>query len=55
MIDIIIWLLVGAFIGWNIPQPGWAIIGQAWIMNKLSGFSSNKNEPVKKKTTRGKK
>jgi hypothetical protein len=24
MLEAIIWGLVGAFIGWNIPQPEWA-------------------------------
>ena len=38
MLDIAIWVLIGAFIGWNLPQPGWAIIIQSWIMNKLSNF-----------------
>lgn len=24
MLDIVFWVLVGAFIGWNFPQPWWA-------------------------------
>jgi len=24
MLEAIFWLLVGAFIGWNLPQPEWA-------------------------------
>jgi hypothetical protein len=24
MTDILLWLAVGAFIGWNFPQPFWA-------------------------------
>jgi hypothetical protein len=24
MLDILLWLGVGAFIGWNFPQPFWA-------------------------------
>lgn len=25
MVDILFWILVGAFIGWHIPAPTWAI------------------------------
>jgi hypothetical protein len=24
MLDIIFWVLIGAFIGWHIPEPFWA-------------------------------
>lgn len=24
MLETIFWLLVGAFVGWNLPQPEWA-------------------------------
>lgn len=24
MLEALFWLLVGAFIGWNLPQPQWA-------------------------------
>jgi hypothetical protein len=24
MLETIFWILVGAFIGWNLPQPAWA-------------------------------
>jgi hypothetical protein len=24
MLDIILWIAIGAFIGWNFPQPWWA-------------------------------
>ena len=29
----IIWILVGAFIGWNLPQPAWAKSMQAKIVD----------------------
>lgn len=29
----IIWILVGAFIGWNLPQPNWAKTLQAKIID----------------------
>lgn len=38
MIDIIIWILIGAFIGWNLPQPGWAVLIQEWITDKITRF-----------------
>jgi hypothetical protein len=34
MLEIIFWLLVGAFIGWNFPQPDFAKAIQA----KIQGF-----------------
>lgn len=24
MLDIVLWIAIGAFIGWNFPQPSWA-------------------------------
>jgi len=24
MLEAIFWILVGAFVGWNLPQPAWA-------------------------------
>ena len=39
MTDIIFWVAVGAFIGWNVPQPWYA----KWVEDKvrtwLAGFS----------------
>jgi len=34
MTDIIFWVIVGLFIGWNLPQPAWAM----WIQKKLTGL-----------------
>jgi hypothetical protein len=38
MTDTIMWILVGAFVGWNFPQPFWAKIVQekvqAWLAKK---------------------
>lgn len=25
MLEALIWILVGAFIGWHVPQPKWAV------------------------------
>ncbi len=30
------WVLIGAFIGWNFPQPWWAKYIQDKIMEKLN-------------------
>jgi len=30
------WVLIGAFIGWNFPQPWWAKYIQDKIMDKLN-------------------
>jgi hypothetical protein len=33
MLDILLWILLGAFIGWNMPQPPWAKLVQAKIVS----------------------
>lgn len=34
MTDILLWVAVGAFIGWNFPQPFWA----TFVQEKVKGF-----------------
>lgn len=36
MLDTILWIAVGAFIGWNFPQPSWAKAIQAKIQGLIS-------------------
>lgn len=36
MLDILLWIAVGAFIGWNFPQPSWAKSIQTKIQELLS-------------------
>lgn len=31
MLETIFWILVGAFVGWNLPQPVWAQVMQEKI------------------------
>jgi len=31
MLDTLLWIAVGAFVGWNFPQPFWAKIVQAKV------------------------
>lgn len=38
MLDILLWILLGAFIGWNLPQPTWAKMFQ----EKLQGWIKKK-------------
>lgn len=33
MIEVAIYVLIGAFIGWNLPQPSWAKNVQDRILN----------------------
>ncbi len=33
MLEIIIYLAIGAFIGWNFPQPSWARVVQARVVD----------------------
>lgn len=32
----VLFLLVGAFIGWNVPQPSWAKRFSAWAEGKIA-------------------
>lgn len=36
MLDILLWIAVGAFIGWNFPQPFWAKSIQSKIQELLA-------------------
>ena len=35
MLETIFWLLVGAFIGWNLPQPAYAKFIQSYVMSLI--------------------
>ena len=35
--EMILYIILGAFIGWNFPQPGYA----KWIQNKVVNFVKN--------------
>ena len=36
MLDTLFWILVGAFIGWHVPEPFWAKIVKAKILSMFS-------------------
>jgi hypothetical protein len=36
MLDTLLWIAVGAFVGWNFPQPFWAVAIQAKIKSMIS-------------------
>ena len=36
MLDTILLLLVGAFIGWHFPQPSWARIIEDWLLDRIN-------------------
>jgi hypothetical protein len=36
MLDSLFWLAIGAFIGWNFPQPSWARLLQQKIQGLLT-------------------
>jgi hypothetical protein len=35
MLDIILWIAVGAFVGWHFPEPSWARAIKAKILGAL--------------------
>jgi len=37
MIEAAIYILIGAFVGWNLPQPVWAAKVQSKILSFFSG------------------
>jgi len=36
MLDTLLWIAVGAFVGWNFPQPFWAKIIQEKIQTMIA-------------------
>ncbi len=36
MLDIIFWIAIGAFVGWNLPQPFWAKMLQDRVQTMLA-------------------
>ena len=37
MIEAAVYILIGAFVGWNLPQPSWAVTVQAKMLNFFRG------------------
>lgn len=37
MLDTLLLIAIGAFIGWNFPQPFWAV----WVQNKITTMWNN--------------
>jgi hypothetical protein len=40
MIKLAIVGLICLFIGWNIPQPAWAVKFQAWVIEKYNALKA---------------
>lgn len=38
----LVWIAVGAFVGWNLPQPFWAIMFQNFVKAKWAEFKAKK-------------
>jgi hypothetical protein len=36
IMDALFWLLIGAFVGWNLPQPFWAKMLQTKLVDLIS-------------------
>jgi hypothetical protein len=37
MLETVIYILIGAFVGWNLPQPFWAKAIQEKVLNFFKG------------------
>jgi hypothetical protein len=40
MLDTLFFVLVGAFVGWNFPQPAYAVAFQKWATNRWLAFKA---------------
>ncbi len=40
MIDALVLIAVGAFLGWNFPQPAYAKWFQDWVLSKWASFKT---------------
>jgi hypothetical protein len=40
MLEALFWIAVGAFLGWNFPQPFWAKAIQEWAKTKWTEFKA---------------
>lgn len=38
----LVWIALGAFVGWNFPQPFWAKMFQTYIQEKWAAFRAKK-------------
>ena len=39
--DILFWILVGAFLGWHFPQPSWAVTLKEKVMSIFKGVTKS--------------
>ena len=44
MLEVLLWVAVGAFVGWNMPQPAYAVALQNWVVAKWKSFTNNDDE-----------
>jgi hypothetical protein len=42
MLNILFWIAVGVFIGWNLPQPAWAKQMQDRVANLFNELTSKR-------------
>ena len=41
MLEVLLWIVVGTFIGWNMPQPAYAVALQKWVVAKWNNITNN--------------
>jgi len=39
MLEVLYWLMVGAFVGWHVPQPSWAIVLEGKLKSLFESFN----------------
>jgi hypothetical protein len=44
MIDTLFWISIGVLIGWNLPQPVWAVFAQAKLTDFFKNLFNNTNK-----------
>lgn len=42
MLEILFWVLVGAFVGWHFPEPIWAKIAKEKFLSMIGNFKAPK-------------
>lgn len=42
MLEVIFWIVVGAFVGWHIPEPTWARVAKEKVLDVIKNLKAPK-------------